>query len=339
MLDSSGFESGSDERVSRILRKRYYIIFVAREEDGRLRKIPVPLHYAYVFVAAAIVGAFTITGMAGSYSRMLLKTASFNQVRSQRETLRKDYAQLQEIAHEKDVQAASLGSLANEVSALYGLRQNKLTSAKAAATAAAPVITEPSDNFSSQAYLQSIDQLDALRRTALSGQVYSSFGTGSRHPFGGLDDTLNLANAPSLWPIVGPVTSSFGEREDPFNGEGAFHAGIDISAHFGDPVRAAADGTVEMADRASGYGREVVIDHGYGVKTLYGHLSGFAVTAGQQVTRGQVIGYVGMSGRSTGPHLHYEVRVRNTPVNPHKYLRDTMQMAGVSSSAAAGGAN
>jgi murein DD-endopeptidase MepM/ murein hydrolase activator NlpD len=323
------------------LRKRFYIIFVAREEDGQLRKIPVPLHYAYIFVAAAIVGAFTITGMAGSYSRMLLKTASFNQVRSQRETLRKDYAQLEQVAHEKEVQAASLGSLANEVSALYGLRQNKLTAAKSTATAAAPVLTDSSDSFSQQAYSQSLDQLDALRRTALSGQVYQPFGLNTHHPFGSLDDTLNFANTPSLWPVVGPVTSSFGEREDPFNGEGAFHAGVDISSSVGEAVRATADGTVEMADRASGYGREIVIDHGYGVKTLYGHLSGFAVIEGQQVTRGQVIGYVGTSGRSTGPHLHYEVRIRNTPVNPHKYLRETMQQLASTGgpTAAGGGAN
>jgi murein DD-endopeptidase MepM/ murein hydrolase activator NlpD len=306
------------------LRKRYYIIFVAREEDGRLRKIPVPLRYAYIFVAAAIVGAFTITGMAGSYSRMLLKTASFNQVRSQRETLRKDYAQLEQVAHEKEVQAASLGSLASEVTALYGLRQNKLTAAKSSGTAA-PVLADTSDSFSQQAYTQSLDQLYALRHSALSGQAYQSLDLGSRHQFGGVGDVLNLANAPSLWPVVGPVTSSFGEREDPFNGEGAFHAGIDISSSFGEAVRATADGTVEMADKSSGYGREVVIDHGYGVKTVYGHLSGFAVTEGQDVTRGQIIGYVGTSGRSTGPHLHYEVRIRNTPVNPHKYLRETMQ--------------
>ena len=109
------------------MRKRYYIIFVARQEDGELRKIPIPLHYAYVFVAAAVVGLFTITGMAGSYSRMMLKTARFNQVRTERNTIRHDYLQMEQVAHEKDVQAASLGSLASEVSALYGLRQNRLT--------------------------------------------------------------------------------------------------------------------------------------------------------------------------------------------------------------------
>jgi murein DD-endopeptidase MepM/ murein hydrolase activator NlpD len=125
--------------------------------------------------------------------------------------------------------------------------------------------------------------------------------------------------------VVGKVTSSFGEREDPFNGEGAFHAGIDISAGFGEPIHATADGIVESADKSSGYGREVVIDHGHGIKTVYGHMSGFAVTAGDEVRRGQVIGYIGMSGRSTGPHVHYEVRIQNIPVNPHKYLRMTME--------------
>lgn len=76
---------------------------------------------------------------------------------------------------------------------------------------------------------------------------------------------------------------------------------------------------------ASGYGREIVVNHGNGIETLYGHLSGFAVTPGQEVRRGQVIGYVGVSGRSTGPHLHYEVRIHSTPVNPYRYLRETSQ--------------
>jgi murein DD-endopeptidase MepM/ murein hydrolase activator NlpD len=267
------------------------------------------LHYAGVFVAAAVVGAFTITGMAGSYTRMMLKTASFNQVRLQQEALRKDYSQLQRVAHEKDVQAASLGSLASEVSALYGLRQNRAS--KSAATPVAPGSTDSSAPFTEQAYNQSLDQLASLRTSALSGTVRSfDLGMRSTVPL----DWVNLAGAPSLWPIMGPITSSFGEREDPFNG----------------------DGTVEIASMASGYGREIVINHGNGIQTLYGHLSGFAVTTGQQISRGQVIGYVGMSGRSTGPHLHYEVRIHNTPVNPYRYLRETMQQLATAEDADAG---
>jgi murein DD-endopeptidase MepM/ murein hydrolase activator NlpD len=314
------------------VRRRYYIIFVAREKDGPVRKIPIPLHYAGVFVAAAVVGAFTITGIAGSYTRMLLKTASYNQVREQQEALRKDYSQLQRVAHEKDIQEASLGSLASEVTALYGLRHDR-----AAKTAATPVEPGSADNptFTEQAYTQSLDQLDSLRSSALAGTVHSfDLGIGSAI----LTNWVSVAGAPSLWPVMGPITSSFGEREDPFNGEGAFHSGVDISAGFGNAVRATADGTVEIASMASGYGREIVINHGNGIQTLYGHLSGFAVTAGQQVTRGQVIGYVGMSGRSTGPHLHYEVRIHNTPVNPYRYLQGTVeQLANADAGEPAGG--
>jgi len=98
---------------------------------------------------------------------------------------------------------------------------------------------------------------------------------------------------------------------------------VDISAEYGTRVIAPADGTVMIADFMNGYGRTIVVDHGGDMTTLYGHLSGFTVTEGQRVHRGDTLGYVGLSGRSTGPHLHYEVRVRNTPVNPNKFLRTT----------------
>ncbi len=306
------------------MRNRYYIIFVAREQDGRVRKIPIPLHYAYVFVAAAVVGAFTLTGLAGSYSRMLLKTSHFNEVRSQREAIRKDYLQMEQVAHQKDIQAASLGSLASEVSTLYGLTQNKVFGAKRVAAAARAGVagTSDPDTLSDQSYHQSLDQFASLRATALAGRLSTPFS--SHRAFSADTNWLGMIDAPSLWPVVGKVTSSFGERDDPFNGEGAFHAGIDISASFGEPIHATAEGVVEFADKTSGYGREVILDHGHGIKTVYGHMSGFAITVGDEVHRGQVIGYVGMSGRSTGPHVHYEVRIQNVPVNPHKYLRLTM---------------
>ncbi|MGO9335980.1 MAG: M23 family metallopeptidase [Terracidiphilus sp.] len=308
-----------------MLRKRYYILFVARDEDGRIRKIPLPLHYAYGFVAAALIGAFTIVGLAGSYTRMLLKTESFNQVRQDRENLRKDYKQMAQIAHDRDVQVASLGALANEVASLYGLKQSKLSASKTAAASAAaaptPATIALSDDVNQQQVKLSIDQFYALRAQALSGRVSRALEGGLTPGFSG--DWTQLADAPSMWPIEGPVTSSFGERMDPFNGEGAFHSGIDISAPFGTPVRATADGEVSDASMGAGYGREVVLNHGHDVMTVYGHLSAIAVLPGQHVTQGQVVGYVGQSGRSTGPHLHYEVRVHNVPVNPHKYLRTT----------------
>lgn len=315
-----------------MLRKRYYILFVARDEDGQVRKIPLPLKYAYVFLAAAIVGAFTIVGLAGSYTRMLVKTESYNEVRAERETLRQNYQRMAAIAHDRSVQVASLGALANEVTALYGLRQNKLEAAKpaapasAAASAPTPAALAQPDDITQQQVANSIDTFYALRGEAMSGRVSRALEGGLSAGF--IGDWTELADAPSLWPVEGRVASSFGQREDPINGEGAFHSGIDIDAPYGTPVRATGDGDVSGASMGAGYGREVVIDHGHDVRTVYGHLSAVAVFPGQHVTRGQVIGYVGQSGRATGPHLHYEVRVHNVPVNPHKYLRTTYtQMA------------
>jgi hypothetical protein len=183
------------------LRKRYYIIFVARQEDGELRKIPIPLHYAYTFVASAIIGLFTITGMAGSYSRMLLKTARFNQVRTERETIRHDYLQMEQVAHEKDVQAASLGSLASEVSALYGLRQNRL-SKPSLLRSSETSSRATSDGITDQQYSQSLDQFLALRSSAMSGEIMHGLDFSNRFP-AALGGTINVAYAPSVWPVQG----------------------------------------------------------------------------------------------------------------------------------------
>jgi len=312
-----------------MLRRRYYILFVARDEDGDLRKIPLPLKYVYGFVAAAIVGAFTIVGLAGSYTRMLLKTESYNQVRADRETLRQNYQRMAEIAHNRSVQVASLGALANEISALYGLRQNRLQAAEPKPTTApgkaAPSPMAQADDVNQQQVSNSIDMFYALRAEAMSGEVSRALEGGLTSSFAG--DWTELAAAPSMWPVEGRVASSFGEREDPINGEGAFHTGVDIDAPYGTPVRAPADGTVTGAQMGAGYGREVTLDHGHDVVTLYGHLSAVAVYPGEHVTRGEVIGYVGESGRATGPHLHYEVRLHNVPVNPYKYLRLTYEQA------------
>jgi murein DD-endopeptidase MepM/ murein hydrolase activator NlpD len=141
-------------------------------------------------------------------------------------------------------------------------------------------------------------------------------------------DWARANSAPNLWPVEGPITGSFGERIDPFNGEGAFHSGVDISASYGQPVIAPADGTVMFAEFLGGYGKAIMVDHGHGIRTRYGHLSSFAVATGQHIQRGDIIGYVGLSGRSTGPHLHYEVRINDTPVNPYKYLRLTIANVG-----------
>lgn len=131
-----------------------------------------------------------------------------------------------------------------------------------------------------------------------------------------------LSRIPSIAPVRGILTDGYGGRRDPFTGRAASHPAIDISSAHGQPILAPADAVVAKAENASGYGNVVYLSHGYGYSTRYAHLSRFNVKPGQRVRRGDVIGYVGSTGRSTGPHLHYEVRVNGQTANPLEYILD-----------------
>jgi murein DD-endopeptidase MepM/ murein hydrolase activator NlpD len=135
--------------------------------------------------------------------------------------------------------------------------------------------------------------------------------------------TRTLGTIPVRKPLDGEIdlVSGFGVRADPFTGSPAMHTGIDLHGESGDPVRATADGTVTTAGWSGGYGRMVDVDHGNGLTTRYGHLSSVAVRVGQSIRTGQIIGKVGSTGRSTGPHLHYETRLRGRVVDPQRFLR------------------
>lgn len=129
-----------------------------------------------------------------------------------------------------------------------------------------------------------------------------------------------LATTPTIWPIKGLITSGFGWRKSPLGDGNEFHPGIDIASTIGTPVVATADGQIVQSGWSGGYGNMVEIDHGNGITSIYGHNSQLVVTVGQTVKKGQVISYVGSTGESTGPHVHYEVRENGTAVDPWKYL-------------------
>jgi len=264
----------------------------------------------------ALIGILGLTGMASTYVRMLMKVSSYNQLRAEREDLKNRYDHLEQASKERDIQVASLGSLASEVSSLYGLKPEPEL-IKAAS----------SDKVEATQLSSSLDRLYNLKTAALTGATTAGLSMGMTKNVT-TADWIRANSAPNLWPVEGPVTGSFGERIDPFNGEGAFHSGVDIGAIYGQPIMAPADAIVEFADFMGGYGRAVILDHGPGITTRYGHMKSFAVYPGQHVHRGDTIGYVGDSGRSTGPHLHYEVRINDVPVNPHKYLRVTYAHVG-----------
>ena len=231
---------------------------------------------------------------------MAWKVANYNSLRQEITSLRARYANLQRETTQTHDQLASLQLFASEISMAYGLKQK---------------LEGPAD-ISSEGRLiptvqQSIEEYNLLRTANLSSYYH-------RYP-----RSWQVNIRPAIWPVDGRLQSYFGKRTDPFSGEGAIHRGVDITAPYGTPVRAAADGVVVHVEVMSGYGRLAVIDHGNGFQTYYAHLSRFAVIAGQEIRQGELVGAVGSSGRTTAPHLHYEVRNQGSPVNPIRFMERT----------------
>jgi len=300
------------------MKGKSYTFFIASSASGAMRRLRVPSYVLHLLAILAVVGGITIAAGMGSYSRMLWKAASYNSLRAEQESLKQQYSRLQNQVSDTNQRLNSLQSLAGEVAMAYGITRFSQT----------PFGLTDGDTTPDEAqYQASVDEFSYLEKNVTAVSMVSA-GVRLLPP----TQLSTLGIAPTLWPVVGHITGVFGERMDPFSGEGAFHSGLDIASHYGDTVRATADGIVETVEQRPGYGRLVIIDHGFGVTTWYGHLSGFNVQAGMRVKAGDVIAYEGDSGRSTGPHLHYEVRIYNTPVNPWRYLRSVSPTPTVASS-------
>ena len=287
------------------MKGKSYTFFIAYNDSGGITRVRVPFYLLHVVAVLAVVGTMTVLAAMSSYSRMLWKATNYNSLRRDQESLKKQYVQLQSEVKDTNTRLNSLQSLAGEVAMAYGI--TRFHQSAFGLTDTAPDVQ----------FQESVDEFSYLEKNVTA---VSMSGSGMRL----LPETQlsTLGIVPTLWPVLGRITGVFGERLDPFSGEGAFHSGLDIASRYGDAVHATADGIIEEAGQRAGYGRVVVVDHGFGVTTWYAHLSAFKAQAGMHVKAGDVIGYEGDSGRSTGPHLHYEVRIYNTPVNPWRYLRN-----------------
>jgi murein DD-endopeptidase MepM/ murein hydrolase activator NlpD len=288
-----------------VIRGKNYTFFIA-STPGRLRKLIVPAYVLHGVALLALIGSITVVAGLGSYSRMLWKVGNYNALRHDQDTLKKQYRQLQSTVNDTNQRLDSLQSLATEVAMTYGVLRYHPAAFDQLDSSATP----------EDAFDRSVEQYTFLKQNAALITVSSG---GLR-----LIPAMSFAEStytPSIWPVLGHVTDAFGARLDPFSGEGAFHTGVDVATDYGAPVHATADGVITLANNHAGYGRLVVVDHGFGITTWYAHLSAFSAIAGARVKRGEVIGYTGISGRSTGPHVHYEVRMNNAPVNPWRYMR------------------
>jgi murein DD-endopeptidase MepM/ murein hydrolase activator NlpD len=278
------------------MKQQYFIVVLAHSIHGRLRRIHIPHQAAYAVLALALLGCFSLFGMVSSYLRMVWKVANYNNLRQEVQSLRAKYQALERTADQTSQQLATLQLFASEISVAYGIKRGVASSTDIIHQGRlVPTLNE------------TLAEYDFLK-TARIGRPRRN-------------TTLELHAQPTLWPVTGRLMSFFGDRVDPFSGLDAFHSGVDISAPIGTPVRVTADGVVSSAGSMSGYGRVVVINHPSGLQTYYAHLSRFLVFPGQEVRMGEVIAFSGATGRVTTPHLHYEVRLRGSPVNPYKFLR------------------
>jgi murein DD-endopeptidase MepM/ murein hydrolase activator NlpD len=286
------------------MKQHYFVVVLAHSLHGRLRRIQIPHQALYLVLGLSLFGSVSLFGMVSSYLRMTWKISNYNNLRSEVDTLRNKYKVLQRENDQKQEQLASLQLMASEVSMALGLKRR----------------LEGADDISEEGPLvpnfkESIEEYNFLKSASFSRFHHEYARAWQKNV------------VPSMWPVNGRLLSRFGERTDPFSGEGAIHAGVDISAPSGTPVRAAADGIVSFAEYYHGYGKLVVIDHGSGMSTRYGHLSRYEVVPGQEIRRGEIIGSSGATGRVTSPHLHFEVRIGGSAVNPHPYLtRSAMMM-------------
>ena len=230
---------------------------------------------------------------------------------------------------ENDSYRDATGQLASQISALQGA-VDEIGARAAVDPAASRAMERLPAVVKSRAMGGGSGSVVPLLGSAV-GSTDSAFGV-LRDVLVGIEDRLALVRTgverrralalatPSIWPVTGWLSSPYGGRRDPFTGQNDFHPGLDISSVQGEPILAPADAVVSSAGPSGNYGNLIVLDHGFGILTKYGHLSRFAVKEGQQVKRGDVIGFVGTTGRSTSPHLHYEIWMNGQLTNPLRLL-------------------
>ena len=236
------------------------------------------------------------------------------EIQKQKAAIEAKKAQLEEDKRQLDALAAEAEKTQKEIAAKKAEQQKVLDAAKSNKAAAAQMEQDLN------AQLASVRNLIQQRLAAAEAARQAAQQASSDEGGGGSDDNYVQGTGAMGWPCSGPITSPFGYRTHPIFGTTIFHAGIDIGVDYGTPIHAADSGVVVYSGWISGYGNAVIIDHGGGVSTLYGHNQSLAVSEGQSVSKGSVIAYAGSTGNSTGPHCHFEVDVNGSPVNPRGYL-------------------
>lgn len=306
--------------------KKYFTIIIVPESTSRFRQIRIPSYLTQVFL---ILGLIVVLAIPITSYLLVRKYQKMKQVAAGLPTIRKETADQRFLIEQYERDISELRQMVSRL---------KLDNAKLMKIAGVENVPEAPANFigmggtdeselasivevfqqeSEEAMVEKIDNLAKLKAFALDQEALSQ-----RLMEFFQDQKTLLASTPSIWPVKGWVTSGFGNRKSPFTGKKEFHPGLDIATNSGTPVVAPADGVVSFSGTKGGFGKVLVIDHGYGYSTFFGHCSALKKKVGEKVKRGDAVVLVGSTGRSTGPHLHYEVRVNGVATNPMKYILD-----------------
>ncbi len=297
---------------------RRYTVVIADRSSGVMRHLTLNLR-ASILGCAGVLALPILMGLGAKWSAQ----AELDQLRASNSMLQLENGSYRAATGELTSQIQSLESVIDDLGA-----RATLDPAQARAMAKLPAVVKT--RAAGGTNVAPSEAMADIATAALTSPE-DTFGV-LRDLLHGLENRLRYvrrdverrealaSSTPSIWPAHGWLTGTFGGRSDPFSGEPAFHQGIDISTEKGQPVFATADGTVDSASYSGDYGNFIILHHGFGLSTRYGHLSGFAVKPGNAIKRGDVIGYVGSTGRSTGAHLHYEILANGRLINPLKLL-------------------
>ena len=294
--------------------KNSYTLIIVPNASSGLHKIQIPLWTLYSVSILALAIFLSAVGLSFNYARMALQTADYDQLQAENFELKVENMNLEVSTRQLNTKIQRLDDLTIQIQDMmqtdtwnqrFGLLESVGLGGVADETSTATMIANLTirDNI----------VLARDRTLGLEGQLRFAESVAQQR-------NSQLELTPSLWPVSGPIRSGYGRRRSPFTGETEVHQGLDIGALYGSPIRVPANGRVVFAARQSAYGNLIVIDHGNGITTRYGHLSRFEARVGNHLRKGDLIGYVGSTGRSTGPHLHYEVLVNDRSVNPRSYL-------------------
>jgi murein DD-endopeptidase MepM/ murein hydrolase activator NlpD len=296
--------------------QKSFTLIVVPHAKARFRKIQVPVKLAKWTAGLLSAGSLVVSAIVVHYFWISVQVDELKRLRVENQSLAEKAKTYELNAGKLQAKVASLQKMVDKLGVMAGLDQAP-PDAKVGGVGGAVGTESTAPSLDPSFSLRSMAQ-DVQDLTQRSEKLESFYR----------DQQILLASTPSIWPVRGYLSSRFGNRLDPFTGQPDFHSGIDISTPLGTKVAAPADGVVISCSEKGAYGNSIIIDHGHGMVTRYGHLSGYAVRPGRRVKRGEVIGYVGNTGRSQAPHLHYEVWVRDQAQNPIHFILDEYRSFG-----------